>query len=363
MVEDTKKELKIFKKFNHILILHIMLIITIVFDICPCPYFTLEISKVAKIDLEEFFTYDEGLLISSLLVVWTFLTAIIIYYLGRKDEKFCGLRNSQIIFESVHEKKILYMGMAFFAELLLLLFAAIINLPITLVALAVVLPITAFYVLRIVVQSTDDQKLKLKLEQMVRNGVQKKNNAIHKVLLQWDYLQWESLGVLREILKVYFDEVVKSSETWSYKEEMEHIRVIFDRLTNADEQRKFFKILVSEMSKNGEAKTNVDVFTTFICGGLQYSEKHVISFCRDLISAIEENSIRRQLILRGIVYNKYIESCTGKRNRQLVQNELRNMIQGGISEEEQKNILLFIQELCRESNIKSFYWNDIIELF
>ena len=363
MVEDTKKESKLFEKFNWILILHIVLLVTVALDICPFPYVTLEITKLIKFDLQDFFTYDEGVLISSLLVVWTFLTAIIIYYLGRKDEKFCGLRNSQVIFGSVHEKKILYMGIIFLAELLLLLFSAIIHLPITLVAFAIILPITTFYVFWMVMQSTDDQVLKLRLKQMIQNSVRKKNDTIHSVLLQWDYSQGESLSVLREILKVYFNEIVKNSEAWSYKEELEHIRVVFEKLSDHGEQRKFFKILVGDMAKNGKAKTNVDVFTIFLCGGLQYSENYAISFCRDLVAAIEENDIRRQLILRGIVYNKYIETCTGKRNRQLVQNELRNLLHEGISKEEQKNTLLFMQELCHESNIKNFYWSDILELF
>ena len=82
-------------------------------------------------------------LLSSLLVVWTFITAVAIFYMEKKDNTYCGIRTWDIISFDINRNIKRISAAMFFIELLLMLLAFIFDLSCTLIYFLFLYPVTA----------------------------------------------------------------------------------------------------------------------------------------------------------------------------------------------------------------------------
>ena len=82
-------------------------------------------------------------LLSALLVIWTFITAIVIFYMEKKDNLYCGVRTWDIVSFDLSKNIKKISACIFFAELLLILLSFIFDFFWTLIILLVLYPATA----------------------------------------------------------------------------------------------------------------------------------------------------------------------------------------------------------------------------
>lgn len=86
---------------------------------------------------------DEGTVIASLLVVWTFITAVMIFYMERKDQRYYGIRQWEIVSFDMSKCVKRSFFLLFFIELLVLMIAPFIKLWITIAYFCILYPVTA----------------------------------------------------------------------------------------------------------------------------------------------------------------------------------------------------------------------------
>lgn len=148
-------------------------------------------------------------MISSLLVIWSLIAAILVYYLGRKDEKFYGLSSWEVISNGLckWEKRIICIIL--FVELWLCLAAIPADYPITLVCIAVFLLISLAYSFHIVFRGTKPEIITYHLKELLKKSVHNVQKGaecreLDIVLRNIDFSVEEQQDFLLSILKECF---------------------------------------------------------------------------------------------------------------------------------------------------------------
>lgn len=178
--------------------------------ICLIAAFSLDCCKADYYKwAEKFFDYSEDIMISSLLVIWSLIAAILVYYLGRKDEKFYGLSSWEVISNGLckWEKRIICIIL--FVELWLCLAAIPADYPITLVCIAVFLLISLAYSFHIVFRGTKPEIITYHLKELLKKSVHNVQKGaecreLDIVLRNIDFSVEEQQDFLLSILKECF---------------------------------------------------------------------------------------------------------------------------------------------------------------
>lgn len=323
---------RLFSHLNIILALHLVLVAAFVTDLVPAGYVSEE--------LEAFFSFDQGIVIASLLVVWTFMTALILYYIGKKDERFYGIRNWKIAIQTLGpwQKRgiVAVLGLV----LLLLLLAGIVKLPVTLTALSVLLFVTAGYMLWTVIKMSDEDVLKQELTIWIGSVYEPSawKRACLGLLKDMDCSDQNSLEFLSEIIIDSFIDMTNRRQQLEFYKLSSVIIWTTERIDYSGFRLLFLKNLADRMVKR--CPEAVDFFTAVMITAMESKGDPAAEF-RDVLSVIPGADIRNTLVIRALVYNTYIEARMGKACRMPVQKRLRHLLATPIGAAEKTDAVKF----------------------
>lgn len=117
------KQINLLQYARILLCFHLITILTVIIDFMPCITY----SGIPKIfhpllkALNFLFTFQicsdiKSTIISSILVVWTFITAVIIFYMEKKDNLYCGMRVWDIVSHDISKKSKRLITVLFFSN-------------------------------------------------------------------------------------------------------------------------------------------------------------------------------------------------------------------------------------------------------
>lgn len=163
--------------------------------------------------VEQIFTYETGVLVSVILVIWTFTATLVIFYLERMENRHYGNRLIKIILHSYSEHKLYKMVRTFMAELLVLILASIADFEITLVISAIIQFATMLFVfLMVCIETSSDHFQQVMAEEYsavayadtmsykdIENAY--KDLMVVKMIRNLDYSNRDSVEELEEILR------------------------------------------------------------------------------------------------------------------------------------------------------------------
>ena len=163
--------------------------------------------------VEQIFTYETGVLVSVILVIWTFTATLVIFYLERTENRHYGNRLIKIILHSYSEHKLYKMVRTFMAELLVLILASIADFEITLVISAIIQFATMLFVfLMVCIETSSDHFQQVMAEEYsavayadtmsykdIENAY--KDLMVVKMIRNLDYSNRDSVEELEEILR------------------------------------------------------------------------------------------------------------------------------------------------------------------
>lgn len=177
-MEETKDLRKLTRYIRIWLALHtIFLSIFLLGDLLACV--GLEISFVQSFisgPWDIFCKWEEAIMenngnpyvnfVSSLFVIWTVITAILIFYIERKENQLCGIRNWVIVTNRLSKPEIYAVVGILSVEVGLLLAENIVLLPRTLLCLGVSLWATVTFMF--VFEATDRERLKEEFKKFIK---------------------------------------------------------------------------------------------------------------------------------------------------------------------------------------------------
>lgn len=115
--------------------------------------------------------------VSSLFVIWTVITAILIFYIERKENQLCGIRNWVIVTNRLSKHEIYAVVVILSAEVGLLLVENIVLLPRTLLCLGVSLWATVTFMFVFVFEATDRERLKEEFKKFIKKEAGEKKDG------------------------------------------------------------------------------------------------------------------------------------------------------------------------------------------
>ena len=191
-----KRMLKIF-----FIISIIIMIVSPLFDCTSRPY----LNK----SLEKFFSYDISNIITILVMAWTFSVTLIIFYMGRVKQKYCGVQIYEIIKIYLPESFAFYVIILMFLELAWTLFGVAQQWEITLFSITVLQIFNLALVLYYIYLAMNEEKIIFHIQEELLNfqdicekDLEQyfKSSWFVKFLNHLNYKQFDELEMLSHIL-------------------------------------------------------------------------------------------------------------------------------------------------------------------
>lgn len=326
---------------------------------------------------------DHGTVISSLLVVWTFITAIMIFYMEKKDLMYCGIRHWEII--SFDMAKWIKQGffLLFFTELLVLLAASFRFLPLTTACLCLLYPITAAVIFLFVGWVTQDRTIEMRYLSMLEyqyfhntpaSGILEKDiPALHTCLKQIKTFTDKDWNMILKILTRVFprlfnkssDKEIRPAGELSYKT----IKYVLGNIKNADSKESFLKTLAATAeSETKEYLNKVDILTALLLPAVEETDNAGNSYYITALSAIKDNEKRQELLMRGLVftyyqdYLQYAGTTHSSYDTSVIRQELCAYTTGRDSRKNTEYIIRFTRKLQKADPDSGFNITHIINL-
>lgn len=265
---------------------------------------------------------ETGTVISSLLVVWTFISAIIIFYMEKKDVIYCGIRHWEIIsFDIVKWMK--WGGfIVYFTEPVILMIAAFRSLSLTIAYLCFLYPITAAVIFTFISWITQAQTTETRYLNMLR--YQYRHNKSYSGILKEDipaldtYLKqinsftgkdWElMLKILTQVFPGLFDNPTGSEVQAAVKLSYDTIQYISDNIEDDTSKKQFIESLASDIeTETNDSTYAIDALTWLLLPVLEITDHAGNNFYIMALSNIRNAEKRQELLMRGLVYTYYLE--------------------------------------------------------
>lgn len=366
---------------NILLVFHCISIVTFIIDMVPPVNNTTRIPVINFLlsGLNSLIEYN-GLcddtmstIVSSLLVVWTFITAVFIFYMEKKDNLYCGVRQIEIVLFDVRRCVRYVLFILFFLELLFLLLAALIYMPVTLVYLSGLYASTAGCILWGAGCITSQKMIKKRyfallsyeyehcssgsLEQEMPSLSAFLGNLLLFGEKEWDLLLEILSQVFAGLCDVEDEEKRKEAGKLSYRV----IRYILENTEDDGKRKAFLTELGYQIYRRAEsAPRTVDILTSMLLPAVEFTDSYENSYYIMALSGIADKDIRQELLIRGIVYSCYLEFLespviTGYPGRNsAVRSELRTKAAENAGPDDQKYIVSFVAKIQRASSVTGF---------
>ena len=283
--------------------------------------------------------------IASLLVVWTFINAVIMFYMEKKDNKYQGVRQWDLVFYGLEKEwkvicRILFMG------LFVILLNHFVLLPLMLICSSLVLFIMAIGVFRFAFMATDEKILekclKASIEEEYRKNTVEKSSIMKSFFYHMKEAREAEFDLLIDILinQIFLHREYDCRSVEEGKKAYGTMRYIYDRI----EKNKLGKIFAPNLAKKiiervKEENKAIDILTVLV---LPLIEMIKYETWDKTVKIIEKETIRRKLRIRSAGFAKYL-SLEG----------LSDKIQGEMDEKDQEEIVVFWQML---ENISCDKW-------
>ena len=312
---------------------HFFLLITLLMDLLPLIQFKGR-SELAR-KLPNFlicmlkYKPDSDItiaLLSSLLVVWTFITAVVIFYMEKKDNIYCGVRTWDIISFDIDRSIKIISAVIFFIELFLILLAFILDFSCTLLFFLLLYPGTAGCVFGLVCWATAEHTIKnryydkILYEYYERSS---KNPAISmdRVPSLTVYLNglstftekdWDLLIDL--LLDVFISLCLEGRENRQTDVQATLYTIvsyILDNTGDPNQKIKFLKNLNTKTyEKVKDAPSAIDILTAVSFPAAAFQDNSGYCYYTSCFTVIPDDILSHQMLLRGIVYSVYLDYTT-----------------------------------------------------
>lgn len=345
--------------------LHLALVITLFFDSIRKLNFTVANNNF-KI-LNWFFDYrisndKTQALLASLLVVWTFITALLIFYLGKKDHRFCGTKIWDIVTYDVEKRYKIAIFFEFFAGLFFILFAILVDFSLTISCLLFLYVGTAGAVFAFVCWATEKDTIigryyKLVIFQGTHNRSGTNDSLEEKMPVFMTYLHdipkfnetdWDQLC---HLLPGVFSEMCKNEPGLNRKEAEETLFKTMQYILNTIDEQGKRKNFLDNLGKVAYSYKDsvpypIDFFSAMYLASAEHINSMGNSCFIECVSCIEDEKIRHQLMIRGIVYVAYLDLKSGTSRYSKSMYLLLNAIKGTeILENNWGHVLVFVWEI------------------
>lgn len=366
-----------------LLVFHCLLIVTVIIDNVPPLNIT---TKISAIDFFISLTKYDGLdddtmraMVSSVLVVWTFITAVFVFYMEKKDNLYCGVRQSEIVLFDVRRCVRYVLFILFFLELLLLLLSAWIYMPVTMVYLSVLYAPTAGCILWSVGCATSQEMLKKRYyellsyeyEHRIQGSLEQELPSLSAFLgnlllfgeKEWDLL----LEILSQVFAGWFDVEDEERRKAAGKLSYRVIRYILENTQDNRKKKAFLRELGHQICTRADSASSlVDILTSMILPAIEFTDPQGNSYYVMALSGIADKDIRQELLIRGIVYSCYLEFLespviTGYPGRYFaVRSELRTKAEENAGPADQKYKVSFVAKMQRASLVPGFTIEQVV---
>ncbi len=254
--------------------------ISIIFDICPQEYWTPW--------LQDIFTYKISDVIPIILVVWTFTSALISFYLGKKEDKCYGIRLIDILRLEHSSTEWFQIVLLFFSEIVLLTTAAIGEWEITIVISAIVQSLTMGYVFCMICYATSEH---IVLQEIEKNMQRTKKHYGHICQIRYSKLK----GFQNNRFNLYSFWKNMELDKLNYKDILLIKMIQNTNYARSDETDKLFDTLI-QYNRNNEWKSVIaDTDAQQLCA--EFMDRKI---CKHLTTCILETSERNAVALNII---------------------------------------------------------------
>lgn len=266
-------------------------------------------------------------LLSALLVIWTFITAIVIFYMEKKDNLYCGVRTWDIVSFDLSKNIKKISACIFFAELLLILLSFIFDFFWTLIILLVLYPATAGCTFGFVCWATRTDTIRNRYyDKILHEYCERSSNysaaSMDRVPSLTVYLNsissftekdWDILIEL--LLNTFIFLCLKSSkdkQTDVQRTLYTIIKYILDNTDNVNQKIKFLKNLSLETYKKAkDSSALLDIMTAISLPAIAFHDRSGYYYYTSCFAVIPDKDLLHQMLLRGIVYSVFLLETTG----------------------------------------------------
>lgn len=344
------------------------------------PFINLLISWLnSLIEYDGLDTDTMNTMVSSVLVVWTFITAVFIFYMEKKDTLYCGVRQSEIVLFDVSRRVRYALFILFFIELLFWMLAILIYKPVTLVYLSVLYAPTAGCILWGVGCATSQKMIKRRyfdlifyeFEHRIPGSLEQELPSFSAFLgnifsfgeREWDLLLEILSQVFAGLCDVEDEEKRKEAGKLSYRV----VRSVLENTEDTGKKKDFLTQLGHLIYRRVEsAPRAVDILTSMLLPAVEFTDSRGDSFYVMALSGIADKDIRQELLIRGIVYSCYLEFLespviTGYPGRHYaVRCELRTKAAENAGTNDQKYKVSFVAKIQRASSVRGFTIEQVV---
>lgn len=326
---------------------------------------------------------DEGTVIASLLVVWTFITAVMIFYMERKDQRYYGIRQWEIVSFDMSKCVKRSFFLLFFIELLVLMIAPFIKLWITIAYFCILYPVTAACVLAFVSWVTGDKAIQERYISLVKEQcrhicpasgtLDKDIPALYAYLKNIPNFREEDWDQVLEVLAGVFvqpfnnEDIQKRMSTG--KQCYETVQYILDNSTDTAAKKEFLKKLALRTETDKKVGQHpMDILTALLLPAVEIKNDAGTCYYITALSAIKDDEIRQELLMRGVVYTyclgylKYDETGNPNNEYSSVRTGLYNRAAEGDKEKNKRYIIDFALQMKKLDPKFSFILSDIADL-
>ncbi len=310
-----------------LLMLHYLFLVTLLIDHLPPLNITTEYSDVNffltclnKLIEYHGFCKQMDTMISSLLVVWTFITAVLIFYIERKDNLYYGVRHWEIISYGISRFIIISFFVLFFVELLFLLIAVRGHMQVTVLYLCFLYVVTAACVLGVVCWATSKKVIRrCYFNRVAHEAAHHIPGTLEEELpslltflstlhsfgeKEWDLI----IEILSEVFAELCDDKNETKRQEAGKLSYRVVRYILENTDDKGKKTDFMIALSNQIYKNVKTYTRpVDVLAALLLPGVEFTGSPESCCYVTALSSIDDADIRQELLIRGIVYSCYLE--------------------------------------------------------
>lgn len=267
--------------------------------------------------------------VSSLFVIWTVITAILIFYIERKENQLCGIRHWVIVTNRLYELEIYAVVGILSAEVGLLLVENIVLLSRTLLCLGVSLWATVTFMFVFVFEATDKDRLKEEFKKFIKKEAgkrkdgesdkadkdqKKKKDKLEDFFTFYRKADELDFDYLLEIMKEIFDEVEirrlvsMSSEEYIIKSDFMYklcVQVGHNSLKNQFVENFINEIVNKGNQENKEGRKKAAELLLFPL--LEANDES----CVDGLGVIDDETIRNEALIDCYVLAAYFNQNPG----------------------------------------------------
>lgn len=360
------KQINLLQYARILLCFHLITILTVIIDFIPCITY----SGIPKIfhpllkALNFLFTFQicsdiKSTIISSILVVWTFITAVIIFYMEKKDNLYCGMRVWDIVSHDISKKSKRLITVLFFFELFLILTAAMIDFSVTLAYFCGLYTLTPIFTFWFISWATTARIIREQYFSLIAHEYsenkefgKKQINQQLPILFQLidtlPFCEERELDTLLDIILTVYLPPCRDSDKDARRNAEKAVYLVLLSIKNAlgsDELTKNFFRSAAKSAYNilKEDQNAADILSAISFPLLASSgdASHYMNF----VSVIPESKIQKDLIIRGAVYTVYLDKKTSYNRHVFARKEILGYFVDDFSKESITSIIDFAEKI------------------